>query len=109
MHEQGSVSYVGSDLAAIYLHPDFHRPLPFSAVFWAASLLAAQTLAGVSGMSIWRIPRWLTASITEFCAAGVAPIVPASPMPLAPSELIVAGVSLVSSSKLGSSAAVTIA
>jgi len=44
--------------------------------------------------------------MTALCAAGVAPIVPASPMPLNPSGLVVAGVSLASSSKLGSSVAV---
>ena len=43
--------------------------------------------------------------MTAFWVAGVEPIVPASPIPLAPSGLA-AGVSLVSSSKLGSSAAV---
>jgi len=56
-------------------------------------------------MSMWRTPRWLTASMTEFCTAGVAPIVPASPIPLTPSGLIGVGVSLSSSSKLGSSVA----
>jgi hypothetical protein len=40
---------------------------------------------------------------------GVAPIVPASPMPVAPSGLTPVGVSLESSSKLGSSAAVIVA
>ena len=42
---------------------------------------------GVVGMSMCRTPRWATASITAFCTAGVAPIVPASPMPFAPSGL----------------------
>ena len=37
---------------------------------------------------------------------GGAPIVPASPMPLTPSGLSVVGVSMATSSKLGSSAAV---
>src|SRR5215470_16593717 len=105
MDQQRAVGYVGSYLAAVDSHCDLHRSLPFS----AAALIAAQTLAGVSGMSMWRTPRWLTASMTEFCTAGVAPIVPASPMPLTPSGLMVAGVSLVSSSKLGSSVAVMMA
>src|SRR6266496_3338247 len=64
---------------------------------------------GGAGMSMWRTPRWLTASMTAFCAAGAAPIVPASPIPLAPSGLMPVGVSLASSSKLGSSAAVIVA
>jgi hypothetical protein len=51
------------------------------------------------------MPRWETASITAFCTAGVAPIVPASPMPLAPSGLSGVGVSVECTSKLGSSAA----
>ena len=72
-------------------------------------MIAAHTRPGVVGMSMWRTPRWLTASMTAFCTAGVAPIVPASPMPLTPSGLTGVGVSLVSSSKLGSSAAVMMA
>src|ERR1035438_9315900 len=102
MHEQGTVHHLGRDLPAIDCHAELH---------WLAlaSLIAAQTRAGVVGMSMWRTPRWLTASMTALCMAGVAPIVPASPIPLAPSGLMVAGVSLTSSSKLGSSAAVMVA
>ena len=44
--------------------------------------------------------------MTALCTAGVAPIVPASPMPLTPSGFTVVGVSIASSSKDGSSAAV---
>ncbi len=44
--------------------------------------------------------------MTAFCTAGIAPIVPASPMPLAPSGFIGVGVSVFAVSKLGSSAAV---
>src|SRR6202049_1103647 len=99
MDEQGPVRHFGGDLAAVDRHGDLH---------WLslASLIAVQTRIGVVGMSMWRTPRWLTASMTALCMAGVAPIVPASPIPLAPSGLTVAGVSLTSSSKLGSSAAV---
>ena len=50
-------------------------------------------------------PRCDTASITAFCTAGVAPIDPASPMPLAPSGLYDVGVSMSTSSKLGTSVA----
>src|ERR1022692_1822102 len=99
MDEQRAIRHLGGYVASVHGHRDLHR-------LSLASLIAAQTLAGVAGMSIWRTPRWLTASMTEFCVAGGAPIVPASPMPLAPSGLTVAGVSLASSSKLGSSAAV---
>src|SRR6266536_3178359 len=102
VHEQGAIRDVGRNLAAVHGHGDLHW-LPL------ASLIAAQTRSGVAGMSMWRTPRWLTASMTAFCAAGAAPIVPASPIPLAPSGLMPVGVSLASSSKLGSSAAVIVA
>lgn len=36
---------------------------------------------------MWRTPRWLSASITAFWTAGIAPTVPDSPIPLAPSGL----------------------
>ena len=100
------------DLTAVHRHRDLHRAsfagpcftgllhcIPFA---WAcvAALIAAQTRAGVAGMSMWRTPRWLTASMTAFWVAGAAPIVPASPMPLAPSGFMSVGVSLGSSSKL---------
>ena len=45
-------------------------------------------------MSRWLIPRWLTASTTAFCTAGVEPIVADSPMPFAPSGLSGVGVSV---------------
>ena len=47
-----------------------------------------------TGMSMWRTPRWLSASTTAFCTAGMEPIVPDSPMPLAPSGLSGVGVSV---------------
>ena len=53
----------------------------------AAARSASQTRCGVAGMSMCRTPRWATASMIAFCTAGVEPIVPASPMPLAPSGL----------------------
>ena len=36
---------------------------------------------------MWRTPRCASASITALCAAGVAPMVPASPIPLTPNGL----------------------
>ena len=36
--------------------------------------MARQTRSAVQGMSMWRTPRWLTASITAFCTAGVEPM-----------------------------------
>src|SRR6266498_3583057 len=53
----------------------------------AASRIACHTRSDVSGMSRWRIPKIDNASTTAFWAAGVEPIVPASPMPFAPSGL----------------------
>ena len=67
--------------------------------------MASHTRSGLVGMSMWRTPRWDTASITALCTAGVAPIVPASPMPLTPSGLRWVGVAMSTSVKLGSSAA----
>ena len=49
-----------------------------------ASWIALHTRSGVQGMSMWRMPRWLRASTTAFCTAGVEPTVADSPMPLAP-------------------------
>jgi hypothetical protein len=56
-------------------------------------------------MSTCRTPRCARASTTAFCTAGVAPIVPASPIPFAPSGFIGVGVSVFAVSKVGSSAA----
>ena len=36
-----------------------------------ASSIARHTRSGVHGMSMWRTPRWLSASTTAFCTAGV--------------------------------------
>src|SRR5919205_2894446 len=78
---------------------DLHQLPP-----WAC-WMARNTRIGVVGMSMCRTPRWATASMTAFCTAGVAPIVPASPMPFAPSAFIGVGVAISTSSKLGSSVA----
>ena len=56
-------------------------------------------------MSTWRTPSPASASTTALWTAGVAPIVPDSPMPLAPSSFIGVGVSMGTSSNDGSSAA----
>jgi hypothetical protein len=56
-------------------------------------------------MSMWRTPRGARASTTALCTAGVEPMVPDSPMPLAPSGLRGVGVSVWAVSKLGISAA----
>ncbi len=52
-----------------------------------AARSASQTRRGDAGMSMCRTPRCATASTIAFCTAGVEPIVPASPIPLAPSGL----------------------
>ena len=65
--------------------------------------MARQIRSGVQGMSTWRTPRWASASHTAFWTAGVLPIVPDSPMPLAPSGFTHVGVSLTTSSNYGSS------
>src|SRR5690606_30478814 len=103
VHEERPVLHLGGGLLAV----DGDRQLHCAALFSLprASLIAFHTRSGVAGISMWRTPRWDRASTTAFCTAGVAPIVPASPMPLTPSGLTSVGVSMVSSSKLGSSAA----
>ena len=60
-------------------------------------------------MSMCVIPRWETASTTALWIAGVDPIVPDSPMPLAPSGLRGLSVSVLEASKLGNSLAAGIA
>ena len=67
--------------------------------------MARHTRSGLSGMSRWRTPRWLSASTTAFCTAGVLPTVADSPMPLAPSGLSGDGVSVWATSNCGNSAA----
>src|SRR5206468_12468547 len=47
-----------------------------------ASSSASQTRSGVSGMSMYEMPSWRSASMTALTIAGVEAIVPASPMPL---------------------------
>src|SRR5207245_4526175 len=83
-----------------------HAAQPVAA---GASRIARHTRSDVSGMSTWRIPKIDSASTTAFWAAGVEPIVPASPIPFAPSGLSGVGVSVFEASKLGSSAALGIA
>ena len=70
-----------------------------------AQFIARHTRSAVAGMSMCCTPRCASASITAFCTAGVAPIVPDSPMPLAPSGLRGVGVSCGIRSNIGSSAA----
>ena len=55
---------------------------------------ARQTRSGVSGRSMWRTPRWDSASTTAFCTAGVEPIVADSPIPFTPSGFRCVGVSV---------------
>ena len=71
----------------------------------SAAVMACQIFWGVRGMSRWRMPRWARASITALWAAGMAPIVPASPMPFTPRGFWSVGVSVVWASKYGNSAA----
>lgn len=46
-----------------------------------------QTRSGLNGISIWRMPKSESASITAFTTAGVEPILPDSPIPFTPSSL----------------------
>lgn len=67
--------------------------------------MAPATRSGLAGMSTCRTPRWASASTTAFWTAGIAPIVPASPTPFAPSGFRGVGVSVLAVSNDGSSAA----
>ena len=73
-----------------------------------AAWIARHTRSGWAGMSRCVTPRCASASTTAFCAAGVEPIVPASPIPLAPSGLRSVGVCVRSVSYEGRSAALGI-
>ena len=67
--------------------------------------MTRQIFSGVAGMSRWVMPNGERASTTALTTAGVEPMVPASPMPLAPSGLRGVGVTVRSSSKGGKSTA----
>src|SRR5262245_50627220 len=56
--------------------------------------ISLQSFSGRSGRSTCLTPKGARASITALATAGVEPIVPASPTPLAPSGLTVVGVSV---------------
>ena len=70
-----------------------------------AAWIASHTRCDVVGMSTSRTPSGTSASMTALCAADVEPIVADSPMPFAPSGLTGVGVSIETSSNIGSSAA----
>ena len=82
---------------AVRGHP---RVLP-SALAW----IACHTRSPFTGISSWRTPNGASASITALWTAGVEPIVPASPIPLAPRALTGVGVSIATSSNDGSALA----
>src|SRR4051794_20970990 len=96
VHEQRAVLDVDRALLAVDGQGQVHA---------RASSIARHTRSDVVGMSMCRTPRWATASTTAFCTAGVAPMVPASPMPLTPSGFSGLRVAMSTSSKSGSSAA----
>ena len=59
-----------------------------------AASIAAQTRAGVSGLSMWVIPSGASASHTAFTRHAAEAMVPASPIPLTPSGLTGEGVTV---------------
>ena len=56
----------------------------------AAEIIARHTRSGVAGMSMWTMSR---ASQMALITEGMAPTVPASPQPLAPSGFVLQGIS----------------
>ncbi len=71
----------------------------------AAAESARQTRSGVAGMSIGLAPCRTSASATALTMAGSAPVTPASPQPLTPRTLVVAGTGWNARSKAGTSSA----
>ena len=67
--------------------------------------MARQTRCGVHGISTSVTPSGRSASITASTTAGVEAMVPASPTPLTPSGLLVAGVCVRSVTNVGRSRA----
>src|SRR5204863_8962329 len=61
------------------------------AAFLFASSIARQTRSGVSGMSMWVMPYSDSASITALTMVERLPAQPASPQPLVPNGLDLAG------------------
>ncbi len=59
-----------------------------------AAWMARQTFSAVAGITMSRTPSGASASITAFITTGMAPTVPASPAPLAPSGLYLVGTGL---------------
>src|SRR5580704_2479275 len=62
-------------------------PPPFDQLH-VALRIACQIRCGVNGMSRCAMPQGLRASITALAMVGIAPVVPASPAPLAPSGFV---------------------
>src|SRR5215831_12451779 len=97
---QGGYVFPGLDLAR-------HEPPPLARsecsieISFVQLCISLQIFSGLSGISIWRTPKGSGASITALTIAGVAPMVPASPAPLAPNGFTSVGVSVRSVSKRG--------
>src|SRR3954470_1274942 len=66
-----------------------------------AASIARQTLSDVAGIKTSFTPSGASASITAFITTGMAPTVPASPAPLAPSGLYLVGTGLLFTSMFG--------
>src|SRR6516162_9739742 len=73
--------------------------------FPLAALMASHTRWGEAGMATSVTPRCERASTIAFMTAGVAAIVPASPIPLTPRGFVGLGVTVRSVTMLGNSAA----
>ena len=54
---------------------------------FARLAMAPQTFCAVNGMSRWRMPSGLSASMTAFATAAVVAMQPASPTPLTPERV----------------------
>src|SRR5687767_5045555 len=75
-------------------HDDGSQLIVYWHYFELPCCMARQTRSGVAGISMWRMPRWASASTSAFATAGMAPTQPASPAPLTPSGLVLVGTGL---------------
>src|SRR5215471_1253717 len=73
--------------------------------YFFASSIARQTLSDVAGMATSLTPSGASASMMAFITTGMAPTVPASPAPLAPSGLYLVGTGFDLISMLGTMSA----
>src|SRR5262245_39370300 len=84
-------------------------PWQSSSPYFFASCMSRQIFSGLKGISRCVTPNGARASMMAFATAGPAPMVPASPQPLAPRGLTGVGVTVRSVSRVGTMGALGMA